>query len=160
MSSSWLIAASPYLDASALAKIYLPEIDSEKLNSSLRGRRDIRVSDLSVTEVVSALARRQREGALPQEKDSRLHRALVADLAAGLFEEVLRLDPRSHREAESLLLSSTIPLRALDALHLALARSGASHCILTFDARLARAARAIGLPAFPETPSERGDEGA
>lgn len=149
--SRWQIPASPYLDASALAKIYLPETDSKELNSSLRGRRDIRVSDLSVTEVISALARRRREGALSAEKAARLHRALVADLSAGLFEEVLRLDPRTHREAERLLLSSSIPLRALDALHLALARSGTALCIITFDVRLALAAHQVGLRTVPDS---------
>lgn len=158
MSTRWQIPDSPYLDASALAKIYLPETDSEELNRSLRGRRDIRVSELSVTEVVSSLGRRRREGAFPAEKAARLHRAIAADLVSGLFEDVLRLDARTHRDAERLLLSSSIPLRALDALHLALARAGAALCIVTFDVRLAEAARQFGLPAIPEAgpPTGRG----
>jgi hypothetical protein len=31
-----------YLDASALAKLYLPEPESDRLNEFLRGRRDLR----------------------------------------------------------------------------------------------------------------------
>ena len=56
----------------------------------------------------------------------------------------------THREAERLLLVvQTVPLRAADALHLALAIAGDAASIVTFDRRLADAARSVGLAAFP-----------
>lgn len=51
-----------YLDASALVKIYMPEPGSDELDAALQGRDDLVISDLAVTEVISALTRRRREG--------------------------------------------------------------------------------------------------
>jgi predicted nucleic acid-binding protein len=49
-----------------------------------------------------------------------------------------------------MLLSIEVkPLRAADALHLALAVSGDASSILTYDRRMAGAGRAIGLNVFP-----------
>ena len=51
-----LRAGGLYLDASALAKLYVTEPGSDVLDDALRGRGDLMVSDLAVTEVVSAFA--------------------------------------------------------------------------------------------------------
>ena len=53
-----------YFDSSALIKLYVPEPGSDELNRSVEGRNDLLVSDLALTEVVSAVARRLREGGL------------------------------------------------------------------------------------------------
>lgn len=66
-----------YLDASALVKLYLPESESDDLNRLLVGRHDVVVSDLAVTEIVSSLCQRRREGSLTTAVVSRLHRALL-----------------------------------------------------------------------------------
>jgi hypothetical protein len=138
-----------YCDASALVKLYLPEPESGTLNRLVVGRRDLLVSDLSITEIVSSLSRRRREGALEAAKVARLHRALLAHVEAGIYGRVELLSA-THREAERLLLSvEGVALRAADALHLALAISGHAASILTYDRRLAGAASAIGLNVFP-----------
>lgn len=55
-----------------------------------------------------------------------------------------------HRRAEHLLLSAGgAPLRAADALHLALATSARAAAMASFDVRLAAAARAMGLATYP-----------
>jgi len=60
------------------------------------------------------------------------------------------LIPAAHREAERLLISlRTVPLRAVDALHLALALGAEAASLLTWDRRLGAAAQAIGLGVFP-----------
>ena len=48
-----------------------------------------------------------------------------------------------------LLTLTTTPLRAADALHLALALSARAASMATFDTRLAAAARAVGLTVYP-----------
>ncbi len=138
-----------YCDASALVKLYVPEKESNELNQIVEGRRDLLVSDLSITEIVSSLSRRRREGALTAPILARLHRAILGHVEAGVYRRV-ELIPATHREAERLLLSvETLPLRAADALHLALAISGDAASLLTYDRRLADAGRLIGLNAFP-----------
>jgi predicted nucleic acid-binding protein len=138
-----------YLDAGALAKIYLPESDSDSLDTAIRGRSDLIVSDLGITEIVSAISRRRREGVLPARSCALLHRKILADVDAGLY---VRNDlvPEVHREAERLLLAvDDIPLRAADALHLALATLSGAAAIVTYDMRLAAAAVRIGLTSLP-----------
>jgi len=134
-----------YCDASALVKLYVPEAESDDLNRTLEGRRDLLVSDLSITEIVSSLSRRRREGNLEAATASRLHRAILDHVEDGVYRRV-ELISATHREAERLLLSvAAVPLRAADALHLALAVSGDAASLLTFDRRLSHAAKAIGL---------------
>jgi predicted nucleic acid-binding protein len=107
------------------------------------------VSDLAVTEVVSALARRLHQGALSRALARRVQDAIVGRLDAGAFGRV-ELTRDVHRRAEHLLLTLTGSwLRAADALHLALAMSGRAASMASFDARLAAAARTIGLATYP-----------
>ncbi len=138
-----------YCDASALVKLYVPEAESGELNRTLRGRADLLVSDLSITEIVSSLARRRREGAVTASIAGRLYRAILSHTEKGVYRRVELLSS-THREAERLLLSvESVPLRAADALHLALALSGEAASVLTYDRRLADAAGSIGLTVFP-----------
>ena len=132
-----------YLDSSALAKLYVPEPESDSLDAFLRERRDLMISELSITEVISAVARRRREGVLDSEKANEIRNTLLSDAKSFLR---LDLSPAVHREAETLLLSAEkIPLRTLDALHIALARLIGASRIVTFDVRMAEAARLHGL---------------
>jgi predicted nucleic acid-binding protein len=141
-----------YCDASALLKLYLPEPGSDELNRLLEGREDLLASDLAVTEIVSALARRAREDALGWAEASRVQRALLTALEGGACQRV-ELTRDVHRVAERLLLvRSGAPLRAADALHLALAVSAHAACVATFDVRLSAAARGIGLTTYPPAP--------
>jgi predicted nucleic acid-binding protein len=139
-----------YCDSSALIKLYMPEPGSDDFNRAVVGRGDLLVSDLAVTEIASALARRLREGSLDRRAAVRAQHAIVRGLAAGVYERV-DLSPDVHRRAEHLLLTLTgTPLRAADALHLALAISARGASMASYDARLAAAARAVGLVTYPE----------
>lgn len=138
-----------YLDASALAKLYLPEVESNALEAQLLGRSDLVVSDLAVTEVVSAASRRRREGHLGEAHLVRLHQALLDDLASGSFLSA-HLDSSTHRAAERLLIQmpGTV-LRAADALHLAMAFAAGARTLIAYDQRLIEAAGSAGLHVAP-----------
>lgn len=134
-----------YLDSSALAKLYLPEPESERLDAFLTGRRGLMLSELGITEVLSAVARRRREGELELKVAYEVRDALLADAESDSFDR-LDLSPIVHRQAERLLLDcGSLPLRTLDALHVALALSGAATHIVTFDRRMGEAAVQAGL---------------
>jgi uncharacterized protein len=134
-----------YIDSSALAKLYLPELESDRLDQFLRGRRDLMISELAITEVISAVARRRREGALTARQANRVRDAVLSDAQSASFRR-LDLNPTIHREAERMLLSAeSIPLRTLDALHIALAISSKATYVATFDVRLAEAAALHGM---------------
>ena len=115
----------------------------------MEGRDDLLVSDLAVTEVASALSRRLRQGAVTREVARRVQHAIVGRLDGGVYQRV-ELTSDVHRRAEHFLLSFTeTPLRAADALHLALATSARAASMASFDVRLGAAARAVGLAIYP-----------
>ena len=118
------VDASIYVDSSALATLYVPEPESEMLDAFLRGQRGLIISELAITEVLSAVARRKREGELRAKHANEIRDALLVDADSGAFRR-LDLNPEVHRVAERLLLTTdSLPLRTLDALHIALAFSG------------------------------------
>lgn len=134
-----------YLDASAWVKLYHPEPYSDALNRALLGRKDLFVSDLGATEVASALGRACREHRLDRVSARRLHRKLRRHVASGVVQR-LDLTSKVHAEAERMLLVvEDLPLRAADALHVALASLMDMATVVTYDPRLAAAARSAGL---------------
>jgi hypothetical protein len=136
-----------YLDASALVKIYIRERDSDAVEARLEGRRDLIVSDLTITEVASSLARRKRDRTLPDGAAETLYQGLWDDLRAGMFQSVEMASP-VFREAERLLLAG-LPLRAGDSLHLGAAAVSGALVLMTFDRQLGAAARTLGLEVLP-----------
>lgn len=137
-----------YLDASALVKLFVPERESETLNEALIGAQDVIVSDLALTEMASALGRRVRERRLTVAEARRLQRE--AEKLAGACHHV-ELTPPMHRRAERLLVSSQdVPLRALDALHVATALAADAATVVAYDPRLRAAAASQGLVVVPE----------
>lgn len=143
------LAGPVYVDASILLKLFFPEADSASVERMLIGRRDLIASNLAVTEVVSALSRRRREGAISSPAVARLYQKILNEFDSGTF---LRVDPtpETHRLAERLLLAmESNALRASDALHLALAVSAGAQTICTTDRRMAEAARSSGFTVHP-----------
>jgi uncharacterized protein len=124
-----------YLDSSAFVKLVVPEAESSALRRSLREWPDRASATLLRVEAVRAVmpsgpvavrtARRQM---------ARLH---LIELTRTLLDAAAVLTPR---------------LRSLDAIHLAAAQSlGADlGVVVTYDARLAQAAGALGM--VVETP--------
>src|SRR5438046_6414206 len=139
-------AEPAYLDASALVKLFVPEDESDALNQALVGLADVIVSDLALTEMASAISRRTREQRLTRDQARRLYREASKLHAASHRAE---LTPPIHRRAERLMLSPTVPMRTLDALHLATALDAEAATVVTFDPRLRDAATSQGLFVAP-----------
>ena len=76
----------------------MPEPGSDEFNRTVEGRIDLLVSDLAVTEVVSALSRRLRQGALTREEARRVQHAIVGRLDSGVYQRV-ELTRDVHRRA-------------------------------------------------------------
>jgi predicted nucleic acid-binding protein len=123
-------AAVTYVDSSAIVKLVIAEPESAALRRYLSRRRPLVSSALSRTEVARALL------PLGAEAVRRGHEAL-----RGI--QLLRVNDRVLIEAGRLLPAE---LRSLDAIHLASARQfGATlKRLVTYDARMADAARTIG----------------
>lgn len=139
-----------YLDSSALVKLFVSEAESEALNQALVGAEDVIISDLALTEMASALGRRTRKGSLTPAASRRLYRE-AEKLAASCHR--VELTPPIHRHAERLLLLSVeVPLRALDALHVATALDAEADTFVTYDPRQRAIATSQGLFVAPDLP--------
>lgn len=122
---------STYLDSSAIMKLAIRERESDALRRHLGRRRALVSSALARTEVLRAL--------LPGGDV-----ALVAGRRALAHVDLVRVNYRVLNAAGRLL---PIEIRSLDAIHLATAQLlGADvHHLVTYDDRMAEAARELGI---------------
>ena len=139
-----------YLDTSALAKAYISEVGSDEVRSLLAANMDpICVSTLSLVEFRCAIARRTRARSLTDAEGQRIWSSFEDDVETGVF-DVLAVDNVDHISARRLIDTvAPLPLKALDALHLAVVRrSREFHAteFVTSDAQQAAAAQALGIP--------------
>lgn len=133
-----------YFDSSALVKRYVREEGSSRVRRLL-GQGVAATARYSIVAMVSALARRARQGDLAAEEVERVARAIHADAERLTLVE---LNESVASRAGELLLAH--PLRAADAVQLAsclLLRDSASPDLrfTTYDTRLAAAAEAEGV---------------
>jgi predicted nucleic acid-binding protein len=142
--SEWAGWVEPiYLDSSAFVKLFVKEASSGALNLALSVAVEVVLADLTFTELASFLGRRTREGRLTIAASRAIYHK--AEKLGASFRRV-ELTPPIHRRAERLLLTSTkVPLRALDALHLAMALDADAATLVSFDERLREAAKSQGL---------------
>lgn len=139
-----------YLDTSIIVKLLAAEPDSEFFIRSLEGRR-LTTSELALTEVFSALLARERAGKISV-SDRRL---AWKEFEARIAGEEIKVEPLNSivlRKATQCLeyCHPPVPLRTLDAIHLATADLCQDFPLVTTDVRLANAARAMHIPVFPE----------
>lgn len=138
-------ATEHYLDTSVLIKLYVKEAFSEEVERYLTKIDRPVISSLTRLEWQYAMVRRQRMGAFSEDYLATARREFTRHRAEGYF----RLHPINDAlftQATDLLDAvSPIPLRSLDALHLAAACSLGKPAFATADRTLADAARKLGL---------------
>jgi predicted nucleic acid-binding protein len=138
-----------YLDTGIIVKLLVTEPDSEFFIRSLEGQR-LTTSELAQTEVFSALLARERAGKI-EAADRRL---AWKEFQARVADEEIKIEPLNSvvlRKATHCLehCHPPVPLRTLDAIHLATADLCQDFPLVTTDVRLANAARAMHIPVFP-----------
>lgn len=129
-----------FLDSSALAKRYVQEPGSDRVEEILSAASSLGVSVLCLSEIVSALSRRRRERKLSQQQYLKAKQALLEDLedasVVNITEQVL---------ARAVALLERWPLRSSDALHVASAAEWSTDLFVSADAKQCAAARGCGL---------------
>jgi uncharacterized protein len=136
-----------YLDASALAKLFLDEPGTDRARELWDSELAVAVSELAVVELACALAAAVRAGRL-------VPHALRRSVTEGTFladrAELVAVDDDVVRSAA--LLGVRHGLRALDAVHLAsaLVLHDAAPTLVSWDLDQRRAALREGLPVYPE----------
>jgi hypothetical protein len=134
-----------YLDTSVLAKCYIREPRSLEVLDWAGDERNATISALALVEFRCMLARRRRAGQI----DTVLERRALAEFDFHVRGGVWRVHQTGFGEyagARDLIdVLPALPLRALDALHLACARACGVARFATADRIQAEAARALGF---------------
>jgi len=138
-----MLAEGAYIDTSALAKRYLNEPGSDEVDQFLREQRRRTISRLGVLELRCLLARRRRAGEISADYE----RDALCGLADDIQGAVLLVEPVVDGQVLRDLIERLRdhPLRALDALHLAIAGTTGSRIVATADRVMTRAARELGF---------------
>ncbi len=129
-----------FLDSSALAKRYVQEPGSDRLEEILFSASSLGVSVICVSEVVSALCRRRRERKLSRQEYLKAKQALFEDI-----EDASVLNVTEQIVARAVELLERWPLRSPDSLHVASAAEWSAELFVSADERQCAAARAYGL---------------
>jgi len=134
-----------YVDTSVLAAYYCPEPLSARAERALRGESERAISWLVEVELASALARKARDREMRVADAHRIRAVFESHLETGMYIR-LGLDSRHFMRARDWLATFTVPLRTLDALHVAAA--AVLDCpLLTADVALAKACATVGVVA-------------
>lgn len=137
-----------YIDTSALAKCYIREPRSLEVLDWAEQRKGATTASLALVEFRCLLARRRRA----TEIDGALERSALAQFDSHVRNDAWRIHQISFGDcAEARDLIETLPelpLRTLDALHLAAARSINATEFASSDRTQLKAARALGFTVF------------
>jgi predicted nucleic acid-binding protein len=139
-----------YLDTGILVKLLTPEPESAYLVQQLQGH-PLATSELALVEVKSALCAKERARFLSRDQRLRAE-AKLAELIESEVLELRDLNQRTLRKATQVIQGChpAVPLRALDALHVATCDLAQEFPLCTTDARMHAAAAAVHIPVFPE----------
>jgi len=132
-----------YLDTSVLAAYYCPEPLSEKVEKLvIRADRPC-ISSLTEVELASAIARKIREKNLSSEDGNKIFNQFQIHLKESLY-KLIAVEDRHFQTAKNWILQFAVPLKTLDALHLAIAAQG-DLSLLTADRQLDISAKYFGI---------------
>ena len=134
-----------YFDTSALAKWYLNEPKSDHVEGYIQEHGPVAISDLTVVEMRSLLARRRREKSIDTRTETLVFATFQEDIRQGF---VLCHPLPEGLTAGAVNLLSSLPdvaLRTLDALQLAIAKEIGANILATADRIMVAGAKAMGF---------------
>jgi hypothetical protein len=129
-----------FLDSSALAKRYIEEPGSNRLQEILSSASSLGVSVICVSEVVSALCRRRREKKLHRQEYLKAKQALFEDI-----EDASVVNVTSQVVARAVEILERWSLGSSDSLHVASAAEWSAELFVSADQKQCGAARDCGL---------------
>ncbi|MGA2498207.1 MAG: type II toxin-antitoxin system VapC family toxin [Tepidisphaeraceae bacterium] len=132
-----------YIDTSVLAAYYCPEKLSAAVQAELARDKSPTISPLVEVELCSAVALKVRIGELRADAARQVISLFQLHIADGRY-DLIPITTREYALARDWISRLTVPLRTLDALHLA-AAFARGITFLTSDKLLARAAGQLGV---------------
>ncbi len=135
-----------YLDTSVVVKLYTPEPDSGVCERLVAGHRIVS-SELLYAELWSALLAKERNGMLAPHDRERVWHLFEIHLLDEVV-ELVEIDGQVVREAAEMIarVHPSVPLRTLDAIHLATYAGVEAGPLFTRDKRMRDAARLLSFP--------------
>jgi uncharacterized protein len=143
-----------YWDTSTLVKLYTKEPDSSVFeNYALSIPTQPVTSRIGLYEARATFQRKEAEAILRPGYAQQLYAQLLQDVAAGNL-RLVELGADVEREYGLVLgicyrQTPPLPLRTLDAVHLAAARAAGETGLVATDQRMRRSAKLLGLTLFP-----------
>jgi predicted nucleic acid-binding protein len=131
-----------YVDTSALLRRYFRERESAEVVRLLREPHTRMVSGLVIVELASVFRR-----ALRSRRISAKEHGIVTEAARKDLRHFRLLPAGEELFRQAALVADLTGLRSLDSIHLASARMAGADLVLTFDAEMAAASKAVGLNA-------------
>jgi predicted nucleic acid-binding protein len=143
-----------YLDSAIIVKLLVREADSDWFNRELAGHA-FETSELALAEVRSALLAKERAGQIT----SRERVSSGEKLLAMVEDELIKLFPLNRlvlerASAMQLACHPKIPLRTLDALHVATCDLHKCGILSTTDGRMRAACDQFAIALVPARPEE------
>ena len=132
-----------YIDTSILVSYYCPDPTSQLVEDIILKIKRPAISQLTEVELVSAISRKIREKNLSRSDGNRIISQFQSHIEKRLFRWI-PMENKHYQTAKNWIAQFNTPLRTLDALHAAVARSS-NLTLLTADTQLARSARLFGL---------------
>ena len=129
-----------FFDSSGLAKRYIKEPGSNRVQEILEEATSLGLAVICIPEIVSALCRRKREGAISHKQYQEAKASLLNE-AADSF--VVNLTQEILLGTLALLEKSTV--RAMDAIHIACAIEWSADLFVSSDEKQLLAAKRAGL---------------
>ena len=134
-----------YFDTSALAKWYLKEARSDDVEKYIQEHGPVDISDLTVVEMRTLLARRRREKNIDLTTEIKIYATFEEDIRQKFL--ICHPLPVGLAAGAVNLLSvlSDLQLRTLDALHLTIAKEIQTEVVATADRIMAIGAETMGF---------------
>ena len=125
-----------FFDSSAFAKRYIEEPGSDSVESICQNATELALSVICIPEIISAMNRRVREGAISQAQYRKIKTCLATETADVT---IINLLPEVIADAIFVLENNTV--RAMDALHVACALQWNADLFVSSDNRQLSAAK-------------------
>ncbi len=134
-----------YFDTSALAKWYLNEAGSDDVEKYIQEHGPVDMSDLTAVEMRCLLARRRREGNIDLKTEIKIFATFEEDIRQRFLICHPLPDGLTAGAVNLLSVHPDLPIRALDALHLMIAREIRAEVLVTADRVMVAGAKAMGF---------------
>jgi predicted nucleic acid-binding protein len=135
-----------YVDTSVLIAYYCPEPLSQEAEAFLTTNVQPTISALTEIELFSAVSKKVRTKEMKRNDAGRVVARFLADIDNGYY-SYLPVEATHYRLARDWVGMFSLPLRTLDALHLAISSSEGLE-IVTTDPGLFKSAKALSLKAI------------